>query len=402
MTISPYDPNAISRRVAMGERIRVAILGCSGSIGTQALDVCRKHADKLEVVALSVNTSTEFLVRSAREFKPSRVVVAAEAHASDPVLQDLPSGCELLIGPDAVASVGLGDDVDIVLVALVGAAGIWASEAALKAGKRLALANKESLVVGGDIIMPLAAEGQLIPVDSEHSAIFQCYLGEDPRRAHAIWLTCSGGPFFGRTRSELSEVKPADALAHPTWNMGAKITIDSATLMNKGLECIEAHHLFGVDMDFINVLVQRQSKIHSMVEYDDGSVIAHLGASDMRIPIQYAFSFPDRWETPAPRVDFTQLGSLSFDSADVETFRCLALAQRAGRVGGSLPTVMNAANEVAVDAFLHGMCGFTDIDRTVETLMDLHDVQAAKSVEQLMAIDAETRVRAAELLGVEG
>ena len=382
----------------VGRRTRVAVLGCSGSIGRQALDVCRQHADKIEVVSLSVNSSTSLLVEAAREFSPRRVVVADPAHAADPVLDELPDGCELASGAQAVVDAGISDDVDVVLVALVGAAGIWASEAALRAGKRLALANKESLVVGGDIIMPLARPGQLVPVDSEHSAIFQCYLGEDPRRAHAIWLTCSGGPFFGRTRDELAGVTPADALAHPTWNMGAKITIDSATLMNKGLECIEAHHLFDVDMDFINVVVHRQSKIHSMVEYEDGSVLAHLGASDMRIPIQYAFSYPDRWETPAPRVDFRTLGALTFGEPDLDAFRCLGLALRAGRTGGSMPCVLNAANEVAVDAFLKGACGFLDIDATVERVMDGHDVQPAESVDQLMQIDAEARARAREIL----
>ena len=261
----------------------------------------------------------------------------------------------------------------------------------LASGKQLALANKESLVVGGELLMPLAREGQLIPVDSEHSAIFQCYLGERAERAHAIWLTCSGGPFFGRTRAELEHVTAAQALAHPTWNMGAKITVDSATLMNKGLERIEAMHLFGVDMDFIRVVIQRQSKIHSMVEYEDGSVIAHLGASDMRIPIQYAFSYPDRWETPAPRVDFRELGSLDFAAPDADAFRCLALAERAGRTGGTLPCVMNAANEVAVAAFLDGAIGFTDIDRVVEACMDAHAVEPVQTLEQLADVDASAR-----------
>lgn len=378
----------------VGRRTRVAVLGCSGSIGRQALDVCRQHADKIEVVSLSVNSSTSLLVEAAREFSPRRVVVADPAHAADPVLDELPDGCELASGAQAVVDAGISDDVDVVLVALVGAAGIWASEAALRAGKRLALANKESLVVGGDIIMPLARPGQLVPVDSEHSAIFQCYLGEDPRRAHAIWLTCSGGPFFGRTRDELAGVTPADALAHPTWNMGAKITIDSATLMNKGLERIEAMHLFGVPLDDIRVLIQRQSKIHSMVEFVDGSVIAHLGASDMRIPIQFALSYPERWSTPAPRVDFRQLGSLEFAAPDPDAFSCLALAERAGREGRTLPCVLNAANEVAVDAFLHERCSFVDIARVVEATMDAHRIEDVESIQQLRAIDIWARERA--------
>ena len=204
--------------------------------------------------------------------------------------------------------------------------------------------------MGGDLLMPLAAPGQLLPVDSEHNAIFQCLMGDNPRDAHCIWLTCSGGPFFGRTEAELSRVTVHDALAHPTWSMGAKITIDSATLMNKGLERIEAMHLFGMPLDDIRVLIQRQSKIHSMVEFADGSVIAHLGASDMRIPIQFALSYPERWDTPAPRVDFRQLGSLEFAAPDNEAFSCLALAERAGKEGRTLPCVLNAANEVAVAA----------------------------------------------------
>ncbi len=379
-------------------KLRVAVLGCSGSIGTQALDVCRQHADKVEVVALSVNSKTDALVAAAREFNVKCAVVSDAAHAQDPILQELPAECELFAGAEATSDLACRDDVDCALVAIVGAAGLEASHAALNSGKRLALANKESLVVGGDLLMPLAAKDQLIPVDSEHSAIYQCYLGENPKQAHCIWLTCSGGPFFGYNRKELASVTRADALAHPTWNMGAKITIDSATLMNKGLERIEAMHLFNCNIDDIKVVVQRQSKIHSMVEYADGSVIAHLGASDMRIPIQFAFSYPDRWETPAPRIDFTQLGSLDFAAADTEAFRCLELAYIAGKEGGTLPCVMNAANEIAVDAFLHDACSFTDIDRIVETCMNAHNVEPVVSFEQLAEIDANTRKAAAQLV----
>ncbi len=333
------------------------------------------------MTALSVNSSTSELVAAAREFSVPAVAVADVAHGDDAVLQELPEGTELGVGAQAVCELARRDDVDCVLVAIVGAAGLEASHAALTSNKRLALANKESLVVGGDLLMPLAQPGQLIPVDSEHSAIYQCYLGENPREAHCIWLTCSGGPFFGRSREELDRVTRADALAHPTWAMGAKITIDSATLMNKGLERIEAMHLFGCDLDFINVVVQRQSKIHSMVEFADGSVMAHLGASDMRIPIQFA-----------------ELGQLTFDAADMDTFRCLALAERAGKTGGTMPCVLNAANEVAVDAFLHDGCSFTDIDRIVESCMDAHDAQTVDSFEQLRGIDAWAREKAAQVL----
>lgn len=385
-------------------RLRVAILGCTGSIGKQALDVCRQHADRLQVTALSVNTSTQALVAAAREFNVAHVAVADAVHKDDAVLAELPKGCTCGFGAEAVRELATLPDVDCVLVAIVGAAGLEASHAALTANKRLALANKESLVVGGDLLMPLVQAGevgqpgQLIPVDSEHSAIYQCYLGENPREAHCIWLTCSGGPFFGRTRAELDRVTRADALAHPTWSMGAKITIDSATLMNKGLERIEAMHLFNCDLDFINVVVQRQSKIHSMVEYADGSVMAHLGASDMRIPIQFAFSTPERWDTPAPRIDFRELGQLTFDAADAETFRCLALAERAGKTGGTMPCVLNAANEVAVGAFLEDRVSFTDIDRVVEACMDAHTVEPVQTFEQLHDLDAATRVHAARVI----
>lgn len=379
-------------------RIRVAILGCTGSIGTQALDVCRQHSDKLQVIAISAHSRTRDLVAFAREFDVRAVGVTDSLHAADPILDELPQGCELLTGPSAAVDLALRDDCDVVLVSIVGAAGLEASHAVLTSGKRLALANKESLVVGGDLLMPLSSPGQLLPVDSEHGAIFQCLMGENPREAHCIWLTCSGGPFFGRTLDELAHVTRQDALAHPTWNMGAKITIDSATLMNKGLERIEAMHLFGMDLDRINVLIQRESKIHSMVEFVDGSVIAHLGASDMRIPIQYAFSYPERWGTPAPRIDFRELGGLSFAAPDMDSFRCLKLAEIAGRIGGTMPCVLNAANEVAVDAFLHDRLGFNGIADVVESCMDAHDRTEVASLEQLKDIDSWARAQAAWII----
>ena len=379
-------------------RIRVAILGCTGSIGTQALDVCRQHSDKLQVVAISAHSRTRDLVAFAREFGVRAVGVTDPLHVADPILDELPQGCDLLTGPSAAVELALRDDCDVVLVSIVGAAGLEASHAVLTSGKRLALANKESLVVGGDLLMPLSSPGQLLPVDSEHGAIFQCLMGENPREAHCIWLTCSGGPFFGRTLDELAHVTRQDALAHPTWNMGAKITIDSATLMNKGLERIEAMHLFGMDLDRINVLIQRESKIHSMVEFVDGSVIAHLGASDMRIPIQYAFSYPERWGTPAPRIDFRELGGLSFAAPDMDSFRCLKLAEIAGRIGGTMPCVLNAANEVAVDAFLHDRLGFNGIADVVESCMDAHDRTEVASLEQLKDIDSWARAQAAWII----
>ena len=373
-------------------RRRVAVLGCTGSIGVQTLDVCRQHSDRLEVVALSAHRSIAGLVSAAREFNVSAVALTDSSLSADPRLSELPDPHRCGFGMRAAIDMCLSDEVDVVVVAIVGAAGVHATYELMAAGKTIALANKESLVVGGDLIMPLARPGQLLPVDSEHSAIFQCYLGEDMRSTHKIWLTCSGGPFYGCSREELERVTVADALAHPTWNMGSKITIDSATLMNKGLERIEAMHLFDIELDRIEVLIQRQSKIHSMVEFADGSVMAHLGASDMRIPIQLALSYPDRWESPAPRVDFRTLGSLDFDAPDADAFRCLALAERAGMTGGTLPCVLNAANEVAVDAFLHERCSFTDIPRIVEGCLDAHDVQPVSSLEQLDEVDAWARI----------
>ena len=381
-------------------KLRVAILGCTGSIGRQALDVCAQHSDLLEVVALSAHGKTKELVDAARTHHVACVAVTDSSHATDPVLAELPKGTELLFGADALARIVVRDDVDCVLNAVVGAAGLTASYETLRSGKRLALANKESLVVGGDVLMPLARPGQMLPVDSEHSAIFQCLVGEERNPIHAIWLTCSGGPFYGRTHDELAGITAADALRHPTWSMGPKITIDSATLMNKGLERIEAMHLFGVPMEQITVLIQRESKIHSMVEYEDGSVIAQLGASDMRIPIQYAFSYPNRWNAPCSRVDFREIASLSFGAPDMETFRCLALAERAGIEGGTYPCVLNAANEVAVHAFLNDECSFTDIAHLVERALDAHVREEAESIEQLRDVDAWARYFTAHALNV--
>ena len=378
--------------------VRVAILGCSGSIGTQTLDVCRRHADRVRVVALSVSSSTGALVSAAREFCCSHVAVADERHASDPVLSELPAGCACAAGSRAVTELACLPEVDVVVNALVGFAGIHAGYAALRAGKSLAYANKESIVCGGDLLMPLARPGGLIPVDSEHSAIFQCIVGEDPSSVHRIWLTCSGGPFYGRSREELAGVRAADALAHPTWSMGEKITIDSATLMNKGLEVIEAHHLFDQPIDAIRVLVHRQSKIHSMVEFVDGVVKAQLGGSDMRAPIQYALSYPERWAASVERIDWCSADPLTVGEADEGVFGCLALAREAGRAGGTLPCAMNAANEVANASFRQGMCGFLDIERTVSAVMDATPVERVEDLGQLDEVDARARALARDVL----
>jgi 1-deoxy-D-xylulose-5-phosphate reductoisomerase len=375
----------------MSGKKRIAVLGSTGSIGTQTLDVVRRHPDKLDIVALAVGTRVDEMFAQAVEFG---VKFCAVGGAVPQV--PAPAGVDAAWGMDAVVDLVRLSEVDVVVNALVGAAGLRASLETLRAGKVLALANKESLVVGGDLIMPMATHETLLPIDSEHGAIYQCLLGERSREVNCLWVTASGGPFRGRTREQLRGITPAQALAHPTWNMGPKISIDSSTLMNKGLEVIEAHHLFGMDYDRIKVVVQPQSAIHSMVEFSDGSVKAHLGTTDMRIPIQFALSYPDRWDAPVPPLDFCTLGSLEFYPADTDTFRCLALARAAGIQGGTLPCAMNAANEVAVAAFLAGECSYLGIADTVEAVMDAHDGEAVTSLEQLQDVDTRARTAAAE------
>lgn len=388
----------ISSTMTRERPLRVALLGCTGSIGKQTLDVVRMHPDKLKLTALAVNSSCRGLVDAAREFGAAHVAVADESRRNDPILDELPEGCKLGFGRDAVTRLASLSEVDCVLVAVVGEAGIWASHEALRAGKIWAPANKEALVIGGDILMPMAKPGRVLPVDSEHNAIYQCLVGERRHDVRKIWITCSGGPFFGRSRAELADVTAADALAHPTWKMGAKITIDCATLMNKGLEVIEAHHLFDVPIDDVEVLVHRQSKIHSAVEFADGSVKAQLGPSDMRVAIQYALSYPERWDSPATHVDWRTSEPLTFAAPDTDAFRCLDLALCAGRTGGTLPCAMNAANEVANEAFRAGRCGFTDVDAIVEGVMDATNVEPLTSLGQVAEVDSLARAQARELL----
>ncbi len=379
--------------------LKLAILGCTGSIGTQALQVARMHPEEVQVVALAAGTRVEQAVAAAAEFGAGHLAFGSEAVRCATALTQLPEGCQVTFGAAAVDALVELPEVDMVLNALSGAAGLRASYNTLAAGKKLALANKESLVVGGELIMPLATPETLLPVDSEHSAIYQCLIGENAKEAKRIWLTASGGPFRNYTPAQLKTVTAAEALAHPTWNMGPKITIDSATLMNKGLEVIEAKHLFNMDVDDITVVVHPQSIVHSMVEYVDGSVKAHLGVPDMRIPIQYALSFPHRWESPAAELDFTQLGQLEFSEPDYEAFPCLGLALQAGREGGTLPCVMNAANEVANLAFREGRCPFEHIARCVERTMFHVSSVSVKSLEQLEEIDAQARKFASEYIG---
>ena len=393
---------------------RIVILGSTGSIGTQTVDVVRQHPEELEIVGLAVNTRVQEMLEQARAHKVKNLAVGDERLAQAPLASEVreqAAGGLCGYGMDAVVDLVRLPEADVVVNALVGAAGLRASYETLRAGKVLALANKESLVVGGDLIMPLAARvdeqrraagvapkvgpaGALMPIDSEHGAIYQCLLGESEKEVSRLWVTASGGPFRGKTRADLEGITPAQALKHPTWNMGAKISIDSSTLMNKGLEVIEAHHLFNMPYEKINVVVQPQSAIHSMVEFTDGSVKAHLGTTDMRIPIQFALSYPKRWAAPVEPLDFTKLGTLEFAPADTETFRCLALARHAGSVGGTLPCVMNAANEVAVASFLAEEGTYLGIAECVEAVMNAHEqrgVQNVESLEQLIELDAWAR-----------
>ncbi len=396
----------ISGNPTIMKPVDLTVLGSTGSIGRQTLDVASQHRDAVRVVALSAMRSVDLLVQQALEFGVKHLAIADESQAGHPALASLPSDVHVAFGKQAVEELAAcnpdpaAGNVDTVLNSLVGAAGLRASHAALAAGRRLALANKESLVVGGELLMPMAAPGQLLPVDSEHSAIFQCLIGEKDREVSRIWVTASGGPFRGFTRDQLSEVTVEQALAHPTWSMGPKITIDSSTLMNKGLEVIEAYHLFCCDFDHISVVVQPQSCIHSMVEFSDGSVKAHLGPSDMRIPIQLALSYPDRWAAPCEPVDFCKMSGLEFYAPDTQTFGCLALAIAAGRTGGTAPCVLNAANEVAVGAFLSKECGYLDIERTVEAVLQYHETCPVESLDQLAEVDSWARAKSREYLGV--
>lgn len=385
---------------------RVCVLGSTGSIGTQTLDVARRHPEFVKIVALSANTQAELLLEQAREFSVEHAVLANVEIAEAWRARFAEIGATLHAGSEAIVELCNLPEVDMVVNSLVGAAGMQASYATLVAGKQLALANKESLVVGGDVLMPLSTHETLLPIDSEHGAIYQCLLGEDPAKVTRLWVTASGGPFRGKKAADLQNITVEQALSHPTWNMGRKISIDSSTLMNKGLEVIEAHHLFAMSYDKIAVVVQPQSAIHSMVEFTDGSVKAHLGTTDMRIPIQFALSYPARWSAPVEPLDFRTLGSLEFEAPDLGTFRCLALAIEAGTTGGTLPAVMNAANEVAVAAFLAEQIPYLGIAELVERAMNHAvregSVQAATSIDQLLAIDAETRVYAREQVPLLG
>ncbi|CAN5685620.1 1-deoxy-D-xylulose-5-phosphate reductoisomerase [soil metagenome] len=376
---------------------KVLILGSTGSIGTQALEVVAA-SDDLEVAGLAADRSVEPLLDQASRHGVSRLALAdPDAAARAAELRD---DGEVLGGAEGLVGLITETDCDLVLNALVGSAGLGPTIAALGEGIDLALANKESLVVGGELVMALAeATGaQVIPVDSEHSALYQLIASERPGTIDRLVLTASGGPFRGRSRPELADVTPDDALAHPTWNMGEKNTIDSATLMNKGLELIEAHHLFGAPYDSIDVLVHPQSIVHALVHLNDGASLAHLGLPDMRVPISYALHHPQRSDVPLDTLDLASIGRLTFEPPDEETFACLRLAREAARAGGTAPCALNAANEVAVAAFLAGRLSFTGIPELIERVLEETSFAAVGHFADLYRADAAARERAAELV----
>lgn len=379
---------------------RLAILGSTGSIGTQALDVVTTHPEMFEVEILSAHSNADLLIQQAKQFAPNAVVVTDETkyQTVKDALSSLP--IKVFAGTKALEEVVQWDSVDIVLASIVGFAGLSSTLAAVRAGKRIALANKETLVVAGDIVMKTAAENKagIIPVDSEHSAIFQCLVGEDWRSVDKVILTASGGPFLGKKPNFLVNVKASHALQHPNWTMGAKITIDSATLMNKGLEMIEAKWLFGLDNDQIDVVIHPQSIIHSMVQFNDSSLKAQMGLPDMKLPIQYAMAYPQRITNNFKRLDFKEFSKLSFEQPDYKTFRNLALAKEAMYKGGNMPCVLNAANEVVVHSFLQNKVGFIEMSDVIEKIMEQVSFIAEPSLEDYKQSDAEARTYAAELV----
>ena len=368
---------------------KIAILGSTGSIGTQTLDVIRAHSDELEVVALAAGSNKERLKEQIREFHPELVSLSDEKKAQELKEELAGEAVEVVCGMDGLIEVAGIDSADVVVTAVVGMMGILPTMEAISKGKDIALANKETLVTAGHLIIPMAREYgvSILPVDSEHSAIFQCLQGEPKKALDKILLTASGGPFRGKSAEFLETVTLEDALNHPNWSMGPKITIDSSTMVNKGLEVMEAKWLFGVDYSQIEVVIQPQSIIHSMVQYIDGAVIAQLGTPDMRVPIEYALFYPERRSLPGDRLDFSKLSQITFEKPDYKVFRGLSLAIEAGKTGGTMPTVFNAANERAVAKFLKGEIKYTDIVRSIEKCMDAHKVSAHPDLEEILATE---------------
>jgi len=376
-------------------KINISILGSTGSIGTQALEVVDdlKGIKDITVKAISGNRNIKLLEEQARKYKPLIVGVSDESGAKELKTKLADTDIKVVCGEEGLIEVATEKDTEMVLSSIVGFAGLVPTMKAIEAKKDIALANKETLVTAGQLFMDKIKENnvRLLPVDSEHCAIFQCLEGNRDRKLRKILLTASGGPFFGRKRNELLDIKKEDALKHPNWSMGAKITIDSATLMNKGLEILEAKWLFGVDIEDIEVIVHRESIIHSMVEYNDLSVIAQLSLPSMKHPIQFAFTYPKREISPDKRLSFAEIGKLTFFEPDRDTFKCLALAERSGKVGGTMPTAMNAANEIAVAKFLNDEIGFLEIADFVEDVMNSHKVIENPTIEDILRVNEEIR-----------
>lgn len=370
---------------------KIVILGSTGSIGTQTLDIVSKNED-LQVVGISAGQNISMLEEQIRLFQPRLAAVGDEEKAKELRERVRDTNCRVVGGMEGLLELAVMEEAEILVTAIVGMIGIRPTMEAIKAGKDIALANKETLVTAGHLIMPLAKEYgvEILPVDSEHSAIFQCLNGENSREIDKILLTASGGPFRGRTREQMKNVQVEDALKHPNWSMGQKITIDSATMVNKGLEVIEAKWLFGVGLDDVQVVVQPQSLIHSMVQFKDGAIMAQLGTPDMRLPIQYALYYPERRFLAGERVDFGKIAQITFENPDPENFRGLALAYQAATVGGSMPTVFNAANEKAVAKFLNRKIGFLDITDIIEYCMSMHKAIPNPTVEQILDIEQWT------------
>ena len=375
----------------------ISILGSTGSIGTQTLEVVEVLGD-IQVGAISGNHNIKLLEEQARKFRPRLVSVMDEDNAKELKSRLADTNCKVVAGMDGLVEAATLAEADTVVTSVVGNVGLRPTFEAISAGKNIALANKETLVSAGQLVMDLAKKKgiSIYPVDSEHSAIFQSLQGNKGNKIRRILLTASGGPFRGKTLDQLKNVTAADALCHPNWSMGKKITIDSATLMNKGLEVMEAKWLFGVDTDQIEVLVHPQSIIHSAVEYEDGAIMAQLGEPDMRVPIQYALTYPKRVANPFPKIDFAKRAQLTFDHPDMDTFRCLVLAYKALKIGGTMPTVLNGANEIAVAKFLSGKIGFLDIPALIEKTMEAYTVKENYTLEDLLEADAWARAYATE------
>lgn len=376
----------------------IAILGSTGSIGTQALDVASADSG-INIVALSANSNVGLLEMQARKFKPHTVCICDKTKYADLKSALADTDTEVIAGEDSLSEISCHKDADMTLTSVVGNVGLVPTIDAIKAKKRILLANKETLVTGGEIIIPLAKDNgvEIVPVDSEHCAVFQCLQGSDCNDVSKILLTCSGGPFFGKKSAELEGVSVEQTLNHPKWSMGAKITVDSATLMNKGLEVIEAKWLFGVDIDDVEVYIHRQSIVHSMVEFVDGSVLAQLGVADMRLPISYAINYPERKVSLAKRLNLFEVGTLTFEKPDYDTFKCLSLAIKASKAGGVMPAAMNGANEVAVAAFLGKKIGFNDIARVVSDTME-HTENEKISASSVLKADKAARQYAENLV----